>query len=328
MKVFITGGSGFIGINVMKRFLEAGDEVFNYDRYPIPPAAERMAAGLPGRYRFIQGDVLDRESLFEALSCSGAELAMHMAVITAIEEQERSSAKAIFDVNCGGTLNMLDGAVKEKAKRFLYISSVAVYGDLAFQADCLTEDMDRLSPKNLYQITKYTSERLALRYKELYGLELACVRLGDVFGPWERPTRFREKMSAPCAVLQYALNHQKAVLKREGRTGWVYSGDIANGIFALSRGELSDEVYNLSSPFIWSVKEWCQGLKEYFPDFQWEMADKPEEANVFCHGNKDNAPMSIERLKGAGYEPVFDREKAMEDYVRWCRRYPELMRSR
>ena len=100
-KLFLTGGSGFIGINVMECFLKKGIQVYNYDCCNISDIVEDYFSRLPGVYHFIQGDILEREKLSAALDTSGADTVIHMAVITVTEERERSDTRHIFDVNCG-----------------------------------------------------------------------------------------------------------------------------------------------------------------------------------------------------------------------------------
>lgn len=321
-KLFLTGGSGFIGINVMECFLEAGIQVYNYDCCNISDMVEDYFSRLPGSYHFIQGDILEREKLSASLYQSGADTVIHMAVITVTEERERSDTRHIFDVNCGGTLNMLDASVKAGIRKFIYVSSIAAYGTTAFEADILKEDMDNLKPENLYQISKFASEKLSLRYKYLYDMDVLCARLGDVFGPWERPTKFRDKMSAPCITLQYAMEGRNAVLKRPNRTSWVYSRDIADSLYLLAEASCGFDIYNLSSCHIWSIADWCKALTRHFPGFKWRIAKEGEMSNVFYHGAEDNAPMSVERLCRAGHTPRYDMEKAMEDYIAWAGEYP------
>ncbi len=322
--LFLTGGSGFIGINVAEHFLKAGIRVYNYDCCDIAEHVKRYFSRFSGSYHFIRGDILDRETLFKALGQSGADTVIHMAVITATEDNERKDSRHIFDVNCGGTLNMLDASREFAVTKFIYVSSIAAYGTTAFEADILNEDMENLKPENLYQISKFTSEKLALRYKYLYNADIICARLGDVFGPWERPTRYREKMSAPCITLNYAMEGKTAVLSRPNRTSWVYSRDIAGALYTLAQNKLPYDIYNLSSGHIWSIADWCQALTARFAHFTWRFSASDEESNVFYHGTKDNAPMSVERLCESGYIPHFNLERAMADYITWVGEHPQI----
>ena len=323
-RLFLTGGSGFIGINVMECFLKAGIQVYNYDCCNVADCVEAYFGQLGGDYHFIQGDILDGERLRLSLGDSGADTVIHMAVITVTEDREKNDTRHIFDVNCKGTLNMLDASVAAGIRRFLYVSSIAAYGTTAYKADILTEEMENLNPENLYQISKFTSEKLALRYQYLHHMDITCARLGDVFGPWERPTRFRDKMSAPCITLKYAMDGIQAVLKRPNRTSWVYSRDIAGALFWLAGRSPEWDVYNLSSGSIWSIADWCQALCSYYPGFKWRLAGREEESNVFYHGIRDNAPMSVSRLCESGYTPQYDMEKAMKDYIAWAEEYPQM----
>lgn len=325
MNVLITGGSGFVGINLIEEFLKNEASVVNYDCLPLLEAAQESFQKLPGSYVWEKGDVLDGSRVCDALKAHEIDTIIHTAVITPNEERERRDMRRIFEINCSGTIELLRAAAACGVKRFIYVSSIALYGRTAHTAKRLTEDMTDLTPQNLYEISKFASEKLALRSKQLYGLDLTAVRLGDVFGPWERPTGVRDTMSAPYQTLKMAREGTEAVLPRANRTSWVYSRDVAKAIHKIAGWQhLSFDIFNISSSWVWSIEDWCIRLKQEYPDFSYRI--HPSQANVKYHGDFDNGVMDVTRLiQAAGYPPQYGLEESFEDYKKWAEEFGYLM---
>ena len=81
-------------------------------------------------------------------------------------------------------IKVLDAAHRHSAQRIIYIGSGAAYGESLYRLPRLYEESPSI-PKTLYSITKHAAERMCMRLRELWTLDLACVRLGTVIGPWE-----------------------------------------------------------------------------------------------------------------------------------------------
>ena len=131
---------------------------------------------------FEAGDITDRERLRAVAEQYHVESIIHAAVITPRLDREQREPDRIIDVNLGGTVNALEVA-REIAglRRFVYISSGAVWGSSPGAAI-----LDEESPSNatsLYGITKLASERVTLRYGDLFGLDVVAVRPSNVYGP-------------------------------------------------------------------------------------------------------------------------------------------------
>lgn len=320
MNLLLTGGSGFVGINIAEQFLDKGVDVTIYDlSYPVHEAIESLSSR-KGKFKFVQGDVLDLEKMRTVFQAGEFNAIIHAAVITSTAQTEKTNPKKIFEINCIGTINLLDEAVRSGVSRFIYVSSIAVLGRTAQQVNIVKEDTPDLQPNNFYEITKFTSEKIALRYKRLHELNLTITRLGDVFGPWEMPTAVRQLMSAPFQTLKFALNAEKAYLPRPNRTSWVYSRDVAAALFAVTnRADLQNDIFNISGEAIWSIEDWCRRLKYDFPDFNYLVTSNPNLWNIRYHAELDNAPMSVELLKKeVDYQPKYNLEKSAVDYIDWA----------
>ncbi len=325
MSVLLTGGTGFIGLNVAEALLDEGVSVIIYAASPPRPEAEAALQGKRGKCVFVRGDVLDKSQLDSVWREHGIASVIHGAAVTPDERRELDGGAGVVQVNCIGTLNVLETALKHRADKFVYLSSIAVYGTSTVSEPLLDEEGTARKPENLYEITKFAAERMALRYKQLTGLNVTAARLGDIFGSWEYETGVRDVMSAPFQTTRMAMLGRQAWLPRRGHKSWVYCRDVAGAVVALWKASaLKHEVYNVSSSYQWSVADWCGLLAERYPDFSYAIAKSPEEANVRLFA--DNAPMNIDRLReDTGFEARYDMRQAFDDYMNWADKHAAMI---
>jgi UDP-glucose 4-epimerase len=164
----VTGGAGFIGSHLVDTLVSAGCKVAVLDN--LSSGNYSNLKHLEGQFAFYQDDI--RNVIFH--------LAAIVSVPQTIEDPVDSAA-----VNDTGTLLVLDAARKKKARRVIFSSSCAVYGDdrrLPKQ-----EDMDP-KPQSPYAVQKLAAEYYARVYYELYGLEAAVLRYFNVYGPRQDPS--------------------------------------------------------------------------------------------------------------------------------------------
>lgn len=114
MKIFITGGSGFLGINLVRKLLHKGHEVVSFDTQPFDyPERDRV--------EHVMGDIREKDVL--ALAMRGSDWIVHAAAALPLNSDEE-----IYSVDIDGTRNVIEAAVSLGIKRFVHISSTAVYG--------------------------------------------------------------------------------------------------------------------------------------------------------------------------------------------------------
>jgi UDP-glucose 4-epimerase len=325
MQVLLTGGTGFVGINIAMAMLEKGIDVVMYAASPLHPRMVVALQGMAGQLHFVEGNVLDKDRLDHVFTTYPIDAVIHGAAITPNEQREISAGAMVVQVNCVGTVEVLEAAHRHDVTKFIYLSSIAAYGSATKTAALLQEEITIPEPINLYEITKFTAERIALRYKQLLGMNIISARLGDVFGPWEYQTGMRDVMSAPFQTTQLALLGQKAVLPRSGYKHWVNSKDVAESVVALLIAEkLNFDLYNISSPYAWSIEQWCALLAERYPDFTYTIQSDPGSSNI--HLFDDNAPMQLDRLvEDTGYRARYDLSSSFTDYMDWVEQYEVML---
>jgi len=326
--VFITGGTGFIGMNIACLLLNKGYNVILYARKPPADIFTREFEKLPGKIYFEQGDVLDQEKIEKVIQKYRVSYFIHGAAITPDRTMEENNPTSIIEVNCLGLLKAVLAAKNQHVKRFIYLGSISAYGETAFQEKKLSEESSIGTPKSLYEISKYAGEKILLRLKELYIIDAVIARIGDVYGPWERYTGVRGHMSLIYQLTQKAISGEHAVLPRPCCQDWVCGIDIADAAVRLMEAEiLRYDSYPLCSGRQWSLLEWCELLKKRYPDFSYSLASIPEEATIQVNQTMDNAAMSLDRLyEDTGFVPAADTpEKGFECYMKWLSSHPDFL---
>lgn len=325
MTTLVTGATGFVGNNIVEALLSRGQRVIAFGQGGMPANALAAFARYGDRLRVVEGDVRDGNCVEQLFVEDRIERMVHAAVITAGVARERQDVTAIVDVNVGGTARVLEAARRHGVQRIVHVSSGSAYGRSLFECERLYEDATPDRPQTMYQITKFAGERTALRLRELHGLDLACVRLGSVIGPWERDTGVRDTLSTHFQLARMASRGETAVLpQREFRRDWVYCRDVAAAIAdLLFAPALRHSLYNISSDLAWGgLGPWCSKLREVYPQFSYRVAAAGEQTNLGISELQDRGVMDIGRISGdIGYRPHFGPAQAYEDYARWLREY-------
>lgn len=327
MTILVTGGAGYVGMNVVEALLARKDRVVLLDSGKMPAAA-RVALGPYGALvEVIHADICDAAAVDSVFAGRDIDGVIHCAAVTAGPAREASDPASSIEVNQGGTLNLLLAARKHAVRRFVYTSSAAVYGESLYRLQRLYEDTSPVVPVSLYGITKYAAERMCVRLRELWSFDVVCARLGTLVGPWERATGVRDNFGTHSQLACFALKGGMAVLPQHAvRRDWVYSRDVAAGLIMLLDAKATRHaVYNLSAGGEWGgVDEWCERLKAAYPRFGYRGAAADEKPNI-GYTDRDRCPLDIGRMVSEfGFKPR-TTAAAYDAYLDWLRRTPDAM---
>ena len=264
MRIFLTGGAGYIGSIATRTLLEAGHQVTVYDSL-VTGYKEAVPAGA----EFIQGDLADSDKLKKALGDSTFDAVMHFAAFIEAGESMIDPPK-FYQNNLGNSVNLIDAAVKAGINRFVLSSTAAVYKS---SADPLDEDSP-LGPVNVYGHTKLMIEEVLGFYLEIHNLHFAALRYFNAAGalPDQGEAHIPESHLIPL-VLQVPLGQRQDIKiygtdypTQDGTCirDYIHISDLVSAhLLALQALEKEEKlVYNLGNGKGYSVREVIDTARE------------------------------------------------------------------
>lgn len=181
-RVFITGGAGFIGANLVKYLLDRKTfDITVYDNLSACSKANLDKAAADSvrnsGVKFIQGDILDFDALADAIAAHDA--AVHLAAHTRVRESIQRPQEHLA-INSTGTLNVLEAVRRQRVDKFVFASSNAAVGE---QIPPINESMIA-KPISPYGAVKLYGEALCSAYYHSYGLKTVALRFANAYGPY------------------------------------------------------------------------------------------------------------------------------------------------
>ncbi len=325
MATLVTGGTGFVGANIVKDLAGAGHQVVCFDLDGPDQLLMNFLGSLSSQVSFVEGNILDRDLVGRVGVEHSIDKIVHAAVYTvnrlALEIQR---SRDVIDINIEGTANLLELARELHVDRFIYVSSGAVYGSAGPGDQTLNEEMAPI-PVNLYGISKYASEMLTQRYGELHNFSTASVRLSTPYGPMERETGHRAVMSVFYDWTGQAVRGEpiKAQGWDQGRD-YTYAADIAGGVRAVLDAQvLPHGLYNITAGVWVTLKDLVDQLTQLLPSLRIEEIENPEDPSQ--NEGSGRSPLSGHRLfQDLGWTPKYDLEAGLKEYLQWRRDAPFL----
>ena len=249
MKIVLTGGAGFIGSAVVRYLIEHTDhEVLNYDKLTYAGNLDNVKTiSNNPRYKFVQGDICDRELLAKTFSEFKPDKIMHLAAESHVDRSITGPSEFIT-TNIFGTYAMLEEALKyfqtlneEKKKTFLFhhISTDEVYGELG-ETGLFTEETP-CDPSSPYSASKASSDHLVRAWGRTFKLPVIVTNCSNNYGPYHYP----EKLIP--LVITKALNGEPLPVygKGENVRDWLYVEDHAKALVKVVESGKTFETYNI-----------------------------------------------------------------------------------
>jgi len=322
MATLVTGGTGFIGSNVLIELAKHGEQVISLDIIPPNDLLQRNLEPWTDRVSWIQGDILDREIMEKVAALGNIEKIVHAATYTPYGDVEKDDIRRVLDINLVGTINMLDLSHQIGVKRFMYLSTGVVYRGVYTPDLPCREDMP-LKPYGLYSITKFSCESITQRYGELFGFETVSARLAQNWGPLERVTPYHQRMSIIYDWVGKATRGEPIELSLFG-TGIAevrhlnvdhpYVRDTAAAIrIIMDAPILSHLVFNISDGRPLTLHELTSAIREVFPDVRFVEPNAKTDISKALRRSMD-----VTRLReDVGFVAQYDILSGIKDYIKW-----------
>ena len=319
MKILVTGAAGFIGSNYVRKQLAdaypetTGAEVTVLDKLTYAGTLNNLLAVSDSpRYRFVEGDICDREIVNDLIP--GHDAVVHFAAESHVDRSITGASDFVL-TNVLGTQTLLQAALKAGIGKFVHVSTDEVYGSIESGS---WDEQRPLEPNSPYSASKAGSDLLARAYGRTFGMDVSITRCSNNYGPHQFP----EKV-IPLFVTNL-MDGLPVPLYGEGTNvrDWLHVDDHCRGInLVLAKGR-AGETYNIGGGTELTNVELTERLLAGM-GVGWEMVRRVEDRK----GHDQRYSVDISKIAGElGYQPKVPFEQGLADTIDWYRNNEEWWR--
>ena len=315
MRLFVTGGAGFIGSAYVRLTLKTtpGAEILNFDALTYAGNLENLTTIAENpRYRFVRGDVCDAKKLDQTISEFRPDTIVHFAAESHVD-RSILSPKPVVDTNLIGTFNLLEAARAHGIERFLQISTDEVYGSI--DAPAYADEAYPLRPSSPYSASKAGADLLALSYFTTYRLPVMVTRASNNYGPYQFPEKLIPLMIAN------ALEDRSLPIYGDGMQvrDWLHVEDHCRATNAVLEKGRPGEIYNIGGsralPNLEVVHKILEASGKHKSLIDW-VEDRP--------GHDRRYAITSEKLmKETGWGPEVEFENGLAETMEWYKAHGE-----
>ena len=304
MKTLVTGGAGFIGSNIIKLLSQEGCEITVLDNFST--GYEENLEPFK-QLKIIRGDIRDSQAVAEAVK--GAEVVFHLAAnignVKSLQDPITDS-----DVNVLGTLKVIEAARKSGAKKIVYSSSAAIYGEPKKMP--LNEEHP-VSPDSFYGVSKLAAEKHCLCWAKIYNIDTVALRYFNVYGINQRYDAYGNVIPIFTTRL---FKKEPLIIYGDGEQtrDFVNVVDVARANILAAKAKGLSGAFNVGSGKSLTVNELAAMIQEA-SGISTEVKHVSERKGEVKHSLAD-----ISSAKSAlSYEPSIDIKSGLSEYVAWIK---------
>jgi dolichol-phosphate mannosyltransferase len=309
-RVFVTGASGFVGANLVRRLLRDGHEVHILLRNPNPWRLQDVATDL----RVHLGDMRNLPELQQTITEIQPDWIFHLAAYGAYSWQTDRSL--MFDTNVIGATNLVDTYLTSGSQVFVNAGSSSEYG---FK-DHAPAETELPEPNSNYAVTKASATLFCQSNARASGRPIPTLRLYSVFGPYEEPRRL-----IPSLIVRGLSGELPPLTRPEVARDFIYVDDVTEAFLAIATETICDNgaVYNVGTGKQTSLREivdLARRVMNIAATPAWEsMPDRVWDTSVWL---ADNTKIRRE----LGWQPQVSLEDGLRKTIGWFQEHPRLFR--
>jgi UDP-glucose 4-epimerase len=307
MRYLVTGGAGFIGSHIAASLLGKDGQVRILDDFST--GRRENIAGIADKVEVIEADLRDRAALAEAVR--GVDVIFHEAAFVSVA-QSMQDPQACFEVNVSATAELMEAARQAGARRLVFASSAAVYGDTDTLPLAEDSALRFLSP---YAASKHADEIFGRLYSDALGLEVVGLRYFNVYGPRQRPDSMYAA-AVPIFIRQLLDGRPVTIFGDGGQTrDLIHVRDIVRAnLIAAEHPLAAGQVLNICTGVETRLLDLLEVLFKLFPGAAAPVFAQPRAGDIYRSvGNPGKAAQLI------GFMPEVSLAEGLKETVQWMK---------
>ncbi len=296
----VTGGCGFIGVNLVSRLAERGARVRILDNLSLGKREDVAPLGIDLRV----GDIRDMAALKDA--CQGIDVVVHLAAHTRVVESI-SHPELNFEINAFGTMNVLRACRDAGVKKVIFASTGgAILGE---QVPPVHEGMVP-RPVSPYGASKLVGEAYCSAFCGSFGLNTVALRFSNVYGPFSY-----HKGSVVAQFFRNLMQEEPLVIYGDGQQtrDFLYVDDLVDAVLLADKSETPGEVFQIASGRETSLTDLLAAMKKVLPAVKFDVRYEPARAGEILRNYA-----SIEKARQLlGYNPQTALDEGLRDTWSW-----------
>jgi UDP-glucose 4-epimerase len=299
-KYLVTGGCGFIGVNLLTQLVARGDRVRVLDNLSLGKREdiERFKVELQ------VGDIRDAAAVAKA--CDGIDVVVHLAAHTRVIESVENP-RLNFEINAVGTMNVLEACRAAGVKKMIFASTGgAILGE---QIPPVNEGMVP-RPISAYGASKLAGEAYCSAFCGSYGLNTVALRFSNVYGPYSY-----HKGSAVAEFFRNLIRKEPIVIYGDGQQtrDFVYVGDLVQAILLADEVDAPGEFLQIASGRETSILTLLKTMQEVCPDAKFDIRHEPARPGEIIRNYA-----SVDKARRVlGYDPKTRLDEGLKTTWQW-----------
>lgn len=301
----VTGAAGFIGSCIARKMISNGDNVVTIDNLSTGDESN-----IPEKCFFIKGNDFDSQ-IIEKLNDYKFDGIVHIA---GQSSGEISFENPVYDLetNTQSTLMLLKYAQQKKIKKFIYASSMSVYGD---QDPAYVSEKTVPCPKSFYAVGKLASENYMRIFSDMYGIQCSALRFFNVYGIGQNMGNLKQGMASIYLAMAIKNHHILVKGAKDRFRDFVYIDDIVDAVLCVLHRNTGNiyECYNVSNEKKQTVESIVNLIVKNLP------YEVTSEYISGTPGDQHGIYGDSEKIRSElGWQPKYDFAQGMQKMINWA----------
>ena len=325
-KIIVTGGSGFIGSNLINFLIKKKNFVINLDKLTYSSNKYKNSLRTKKNYKLIKVDIVNKNKIIKIIKKYKPKAIFNLAAETHVD-RSIDGPKKFIHTNINGTFSLLE-TLRFLQKnninpKLIHISTDEVYGDI--KEGLRSDENHRYEPSSPYSASKASADHLVKSYIRTYKLKAVISNCCNNYGPYQFPEKLIPKM------ISNIFNNKELPIYAKGRNSreWIHVDDHCDALYNLYLKGKNGESYNVGSGINLKNIDLVKKILKIFKRMKFKIGSKSKIKFVKDRPGHDfryalNSKKIFKKLK---WKPKISFDKGLHDTINWYSKNQKFLKN-